>query len=102
MPQLVRTTEGKYAFASDGCPKGERHWTAYVAFMYGDEDIAEMPVDEIRNLLASGHGSCEEIDIVAPGENTAYAVAAAALDRDYESGGRIVVVEERHAGIIYL
>jgi hypothetical protein len=46
--------------------------------------------------------STEEIDVIAATRGHAEAIALAALKRDYEPGGKIVHIEERVRGTMFL
>lgn len=62
-------------------------FTIYVEWRYGpEEDDTDV----------------EEIDVRAATERHAREIATAALERDYEPGGKIVHVERREPGIVYL
>jgi hypothetical protein len=62
-------------------------WTMFVRFDYGTHP---------------DNFSTEEIDVEAHTEHAAREVCKAALERDYEPGGYIQLVEHRVAGVMYL
>lgn len=72
-----------------------RRFTAYVAF---PDDAADATTSVIAavDLVERNRASVEEIDVDAVSKRHACEIALAALRRDYDPGGTIVSVEERH------
>jgi hypothetical protein len=70
-----------------GKPKELDRFTVYVKYKYGDD-----PQDY----------SIEEIDVDAKNRKHASLVAKAALERDYEPGGRVIKITFRPKGFMYL
>lgn len=91
MPSLKRTDDGTYTF---GDKKNDKRWTAFVIYPYDPQALA-LDIDGLREVLRAGQGSMEEIDVNAPSYNIAMAVASAALEADYDDGGKIVELQER-------
>lgn len=90
MAQLTLTTvDGVYQWGEVEPPL--RRFTAFVFY---PDDPASNALDV--DALGTVDGIDEEIDVNATTEEQARLVALAALVRDYEPGGRIVEIEERH------
>ncbi len=67
-----------------------RRFTVY-AFFADDPASGALDVDALDGVP----GAIEEIDVNATDEDDAREIAAAALARDYDPGGRILGAEER-------
>jgi len=92
---LVRDQpSGAYRRAGD---HPERPFTVFVFYPF-DPAAAALDVDGLEAV----DGSLEEIDVLARNENDAEAIAREALAQDYQDGGTIVAVEERHPGVLYI
>ena len=78
---------GAFRFGLEPHADELERYTVFVRFTYSPE-----PGDYV----------IEEIDVDAPSERDARAVARAALDAHYEPGGRIQDVVHRPRGVMYL
>lgn len=87
---LTTTEEGVYEREDQWSRKAPSRFTVFVLFPF-DPAAAALDVD----ALGTVDGSVEEIDVNASDQDDARAIATAALEKDYEPGGRIVNVEER-------
>ena len=92
MPKDVRQSSDSSG-AYEGVEEPRRplnRYTVFVRYTYEDDDTGET------------WSSIEEIDVNALDSLDAENVAQAALTRDYEDGGRVVEVQERPKGWMYL
>jgi len=93
VPTLKRSSDGSGAYTF-GDKDSDKRWTAYVVFPF-DKAALALDIDGLVGVFEGGDASMEEIDINAPNYHIAMAVASAALERDYEDGGKIVQLDER-------
>lgn len=96
---LGRTPSGEYcdaALSPAATPRVYRY-TAYVVYWIDPEAHAlnSLGAADVAAALRRGDAFVEEIDVDAATDLHAREIAALALARDYEPGGRIVAVEER-------
>ena len=85
--ELARdSSSGAYRRAERSSNYPERYYTAFIRFDWGEgnDDYA-----------------VEEIDVLARDDSDARVIASAAMQQDYEPGGRIRQVIEREKGWIF-